>query len=157
MADGEAAEDRAFTEGQLDLFDRLVAALAAAGHPPAASLHAANTAGAIAFPAARHDMVRCGIGLYGYLPGPAGAGRLRRAGGRRAAAPGHVAQGAGGRRARRSTAGERPSYGRLRPLPARSLVATVPIGYADGVPRALFDAGYEVLIGGRAPAPGRAW
>ena len=38
-------------------------------------------------------------------------------------------------------AGERPSYGRLRPLPSRSVVATVPIGYADGVPRALFDAG----------------
>jgi alanine racemase len=47
------------------------------------------------------------------------------------------------------SAGERPSYGRLRPLPTRSLVATVPIGYADGVPRSLFDGGYEVLIGGR--------
>ena len=44
--------------------------------------------------------------------------------------------------------GERPSYGRLRPLPDRSVVATVPIGYADGVPRALFGAGYHVLIGG---------
>ena len=32
-------------------------------------------------------------------------------------------------------AGSRPSYGRLHPLPARSVVATVPIGYADGVPR----------------------
>ncbi len=50
---------------------------------------------------------------------------------------------------RQLEAGERPSYGRRRPLEARSLVATVPIGYADGVPRALFDAGYEVLIGGR--------
>jgi alanine racemase len=28
-------------------------------------------------------------------------------------------------------------------------VATVPIGYADGVPRELFTKGYEVLIGGR--------
>ena len=52
-------------------------------------------------------------------------------------------------------AGERPSYGRLRPLPERSVVATVPIGYADGVPRALFGAGYEVLIGGvRRPLAG---
>jgi alanine racemase len=40
-------------------------------------------------------------------------------------------------------------------LPARSFVATVPIGYADGVPRALFDADYEVLIGGvRRPLAG---
>ena len=45
--------------------------------------------------------------------------------------------------------GERPSYGRLRPLDRRSRVATVPIGYADGVPRALFTNGYGVLIGGR--------
>jgi alanine racemase len=52
-------------------------------------------------------------------------------------------------------AGERPSYGRLRPLPRRSLVATVPIGYADGVPRALFAPGYAVLIGGvRRPLAG---
>ncbi|MGH9067339.1 MAG: alanine racemase C-terminal domain-containing protein, partial [Acidimicrobiales bacterium] len=41
------------------------------------------------------------------------------------------------------------SYGRLRPLPSRSVVATVPIGYADGVPRALFGAGCSVLVGGR--------
>jgi alanine racemase len=52
-------------------------------------------------------------------------------------------------------AGERPSYGRLRALPARSVVATVPIGYADGVPRALFRGGYHVLIGGvRRPLAG---
>ena len=46
-------------------------------------------------------------------------------------------------------AGERPSYGRARPLPESSFVATVPVGYADGVPRRLFDGGGEVLIGGR--------
>ncbi len=35
-------------------------------------------------------------------------------------------------------------------------MATVPIGYADGVPRALFAAGYEVLIGGkRRPLAGQ--
>jgi alanine racemase len=28
-------------------------------------------------------------------------------------------------------------------------VATVPLGYADGVPRRLFDVGGEVLVGGR--------
>src|SRR5271154_2683683 len=67
VADGDRAEDRAYTEGQLDLFDRLVADLAGAGiRVPL--LHAANTAGAIAFPRSRYDMVRCGLGLYGSLP-----------------------------------------------------------------------------------------
>jgi alanine racemase len=50
---------------------------------------------------------------------------------------------------RQLTAGERLSYGRRRPLPADSVVATVPLGYADGVVRALGHAGGQVLIGGR--------
>ncbi len=153
VADGEHAEDRAYTERQLDLFDGLVADLAARG-VTAPVLHAANTAGAIAFPRSRHDMVRCGLGLYGYLPGDtvraafdaqADGDRLRPAMSLKARV---VA-------VRTLEAGERPSYGRLRPLAARSVVATVPIGYADGVPRALFGAGYEVLIGGvRRPLAG---
>ena len=152
VADG-GAEDRAYTEGQLALFDHVVAELGAAG-VTAPLLHAANTAGAIAFPLARHHMVRCGLGLYGYLPGPsvqeafdaqAGGVRLRPA----------MALKARVVAVRLLEAGERPSYGRLRPLPARSLVATVPIGYADGVPRSLFDGGYEVLINGsRRPLAG---
>ncbi len=153
VADGEQAEDRAYTEGQLDLFDRLVADLAAAG-VTVPLLHAANTAGAVAFPRARRDMVRCGIGLYGYLPGPSVAAALE------AQAPGERLVPAMALKARvvavrTLDAGERPSYGRLRALARRSLVATVPIGYADGVPRALFGAGYAVLIGGvRRPLAG---
>ncbi|MGD0748832.1 MAG: alanine racemase [Acidimicrobiales bacterium] len=153
VADGEQAEDRAFTEGQLDHFERLVAGLATQG-VTAPVLHAANTAAGIAFPRSRYDMVRCGLGLYGYLPGDAvraafdtqaGGAQLRPAMSLKARV---VA-------VRTLDAGERPSYGRLRPLPARSLVATVPIGYADGVPRALFGAGYEVLVGGvRRPLAG---
>jgi alanine racemase len=153
VADGDATEDRSYTEGQLDLFDRLVAALAAAGIE-APLVHAANTAGSVAFPRSRRDMVRCGIGVYGYLPG----GTVRRAFEEQAA--GETLRPAMALKARvvavrELEAGERPSYGRRRPLAARSLVATVPIGYADGVPRSLFDAGYEVLIGGvRRPLAG---
>ncbi len=153
VADGEQQEDRAFTERQLDLFDRLVGDLAAAGIS-APLLHAANTAGAVAFPRSRYDLVRCGLGLYGYLPG----GAVREAFDAQAGGEGlHPAMALKARvvAVRTLEAGERPSYGRLRPLPARSVVATVPIGYADGVPRALFDGGYEVLIGGvRRPLAG---
>ncbi len=46
-------------------------------------------------------------------------------------------------------AGERLSYGLRAPLPSDCLVATVPLGYCDGVPRAYFDAGGEVLVNGR--------
>jgi alanine racemase len=48
----------------------------------------------------------------------------------------------------RLEAGARPSYGRIKPLSSDALVATVPIGYADGYPRRLSMEG-SVLIGGR--------
>jgi alanine racemase len=153
VADGEHAEDRDYTEGQLDLFDALVGDLADAG-VTVPLLHAANTAGAVAFARARRDMVRCGIGLYGYLPSPPVVAALE------SQLPGERLVPAMALKARVVAvrvleAGERPSYGRLRALERRSLVATVPIGYADGVPRALFGAGYEVLIGGlRRPLAG---
>ena len=153
VADGERVEDGAFTEGQLDLFDRLVADLAAAGIT-APLLHAANTAGTVAFPRSRYDLVRCGLGLYGYLPGGPVRGAFdEQVGGRRLRPA--MALKARVVAVRTLGAGERPSYGRLRPLPTRALVATVPIGYADGVPRRLFDGGFEVLIGGvRRPLAG---
>jgi alanine racemase len=110
-------------------------------------VHAANTAGAIAFPDSRYDMVRCGIGLYGYLPGPAVRAAFTAAG----AQPLRPAMSLKARvvAVRTLKAKARPSYGRRRALPTSAVVATVPIGYADGVPRQLFSAGYHVLIGGR--------
>ncbi len=146
VADGASAEDRGFTLGQLERFDQLQAELQALGFD-APVVHAANTAGAIAFPTSRYGMVRCGIGLYGCLPGPTVAAALAAAG--VPALRPAMSLKARVVAVRTLEAGERPSYGRLRPLPTRSVVATVPIGYADGVPRQLFTAGYEVLIGGR--------
>jgi alanine racemase len=146
VADGEGSEDRDFTLEQLATFDRLIAELHAAGIDPDV-LHAANTAGAVAFPTARYGMVRCGIGLYGYPPGPSIASALATA----SSEPLRPVMSLRARvvSVRTLPAGARPSYGRLRPLPEESVVATVPIGYADGVPRALFTEGYGVLIGGR--------
>jgi alanine racemase len=146
VADGGSAEDRAFTLGQLEQFERIRSELEALGLS-AAVLHAANTAGAIAFPESRFDMVRCGLGIYGCLPGPVVGAAFEAAGGE-ALRPAMSLK-AQVVSVRNLEAGERPSYGRLRPLPRRSSVATVPIGYADGVPRELFTKGYEVLIGGR--------
>jgi alanine racemase len=145
VADGESTDDRDFTLGQLASFDAVLRNLDGA-HALPDLVHAANTAGAIAYPTARYNMVRCGIGLYGCLPGPAVTAAL--------AATGATLRPALSLRARVVSVrmleeGARPSYGRLRPLPRRSVVATVPLGYADGVPRALFTRGYSVLIGGR--------
>ena len=147
VAEGESDEDRRFTAGQLSEFDGVLKALEVAGAIPAVR-HAANSAGAIAWPGARYDLVRCGITLYGELPaehlGAALAARTHGQGLRPV-----LSLRARVSALRRLPAGSRPSYGRLRPLPVDSIVATVPLGYADGLPRALFGGGAEVLVGGR--------
>jgi alanine racemase len=147
VADGVTDEDRRFTAAQLTLFDEIVALLGA--RPPL--LHAANTAGALAWAPARYDMVRCGIGMYGYAPSDAMADGREDEDVKSAIASLRPVLSLKARvsAVRELEAGERPSYGRRRPLAARALVATVPIGYADGVPRRLFDVDCPVLVGGR--------
>ena len=115
--------------------------------------HAANTAGAIRFPASRYDMVRCGIGIYGYAPAPDVDATLAAAG----LSPLEPALSltATVSAVHHLPAGARPSYGRRRALPQSATVATVPLGYADGVPRSFFDHDLHVLIGGvRRPLAG---
>jgi len=132
-----------FTDLQCERFRGVVDELTREGlRPPL--IHAANSAGALAHPQTRHDLVRCGIALYGVAPGPALAGvepvaDLRPALSLRAQVS----------FVKRVPAGEAVSYGLRRTLEETSTVATVPVGYADGVPWRLGVSGGEVLIGGR--------
>jgi len=104
-------------------------------------VHAANTAAALDLGDTRLDMVRVGLGVYGLRPDRGTAAELPLRPAMRVLS--EVAL------VRRLPAGERPSYGRRRPLPADATVATVPIGYADGVCRRLAEVGGVVLIRGR--------
>ena len=134
-------EDANFTKVQIDRFEKVIQPY------PVPMTHLANTAGAILFPHSRRNMVRCGIGIYGVHPGQStiGAVDLRQA----MRIISRVVF------TRRLPAGERPSYGRIRPLAVGSTVATVPVGYADGVPRNLAARGGQVLIRGhRYPLAG---
>jgi alanine racemase len=128
-----------FTAEQLSRFEAAIAACEEAGHRPRLR-HAANSAGTIAHPAARYDLVRCGISVYGLAPSPALAGRvdLRPA----MAIKSRVTQ------VKTVPAGDGISYGLRHRFDKDSSVATVPIGYADGLTRRLSAVGGEVLIGG---------
>lgn len=135
--------DDPFTGQQLDAFDAVVAELAAGGvRPPL--LHAANSAGAMFHPRSRYDLVRCGVALYGLAPAAEHARHPVVAGLRPAlslkARVTHVKE---------VDAGERCSYGLRYRLAERSVIATIPIGYADGVTRSLSARGGCVLVGGR--------
>lgn len=140
--------DNGFTLTQLERFEDALKSIAAAGLPAPGRVHAANSAGALAWPSSRLDMVRCGIALYGYSPSPELAGIVASltGGERLRPALSMVAKVAS---VRELGAGERVSYGLCKPLASRSLVATVPLGYADGIPRAYFSSGGSVLLGGR--------
>jgi alanine racemase len=129
-----------YTGAQLERFEEARRALADAGVTPKL-VHAANSAGAIAHPAARYDMVRAGIALYGEAPSAEVGANI----GLRPALS---------LKARVSfvkplAAGERVSYGRRWQTERDTILATVPLGYADGVTRRLSAVGGEVLIGGR--------
>ena len=126
---------------QIEAFEHVLSELALAGHRPPL-VHAANSAAALALPASRFDLVRVGIAVYGISPGPAldqPAAALGPALSLRARVS-HVKQ---------VNAGDRISYGLRHQFTTNATVATLPLGYADGVPRRLFAAGGEVLIGGR--------
>jgi alanine racemase len=138
-----AAEDPAhddYTAHQIALFEAVRGELAARGIEPP-MVHAANSGGLLAHPEAHYDLVRCGIALYGIAP--------------RACMP--EAEGlvpAMSLKARvsfvkRVAAGEPISYGLHHVCEKPSVIATVPIGYYDGVSRRLGLVGGEVLIGGR--------
>lgn len=85
--------------------------------------------------------MRCGIAIYGIAPSAELDGRL----------PLKPALSLKARVSyvRRLVAGERLSYGLRYGLDVPSTVVTVPVGYADGVPRRLGEVGGEVLVGGR--------
>ncbi|MEX2626819.1 MAG: alanine racemase [Ilumatobacteraceae bacterium] len=139
--------DHPMNRVQLERFDEVVeqvaARLVAAGEDPSALLvHAANSAGALAHPATRRSFVRAGIAVYGISPGPGVdhlAAELRPVM-RLAARVSHV---------KPVRAGTGISYGLQHTFEHDTTVATVPLGYADGVPRRLGTTGGAVLVRGR--------
>ena len=125
---------------QLSAFITVLEDLSLRGiNPPL--VHAANSAGALANEPSRFTMVRLGIAMYGLRPG-AGVADLC------AGLIPALSLKARVSAVRWVEAGEAVSYGLVRPLTQGSLIATVPIGYADGVPRALGRTNIQVLLNG---------
>lgn len=126
---------------QMTLFSDTLDAMRNDGITPS-MVHASNSAAALARPDSRFDMVRLGISMYGLSPGKGVAEHLE---GLRPVMQlkGRVSS------VRWIDAGEAVSYGLRVPVSSRTLIATVPLGYADGVPRSLWSTGVTALVGGR--------
>jgi alanine racemase len=133
------------TGEQLACFDGVLAAARAAGAAPRV-VHAANSAAALRFPAARHDMVRPGIALHGNGPvgPPVELGRLRQV----MQLESEVAQ------IRDVGIGQAVSYGGVWRAVRPSRIAVVPVGYADGYPRRLTGSADALVRGRRCPVVG---
>ncbi len=129
-----------YTAEQLERFGAVLDELRAR-RIPTGTVHACNTAGAIEWPAARFDLVRVGIGCYGLAPSDELEGRveLRPAMSVKARVS-HV---------KTVPAGARLSYGLRYETAAETRIVTVPVGYADGVPRELSHVGGSALVRGR--------
>ncbi len=132
--------DNPYTTEQLARFDAVLDELDRADlRPPLA--HAANSAGLLVA-GARYDLVRIGIACYGLPPAPTVTDAdltLRPALSLRARVT----------FVKSLPTGARVSYGLRSEVGTSGRVATVPAGYADGVPRSLGMVGGEVLIRGR--------
>jgi len=133
--------DNDFTTRQMARFD---AALQGVAGPRSI----ANSAGILAWPAARRDWVRPGLAIYGSSPLPS----------RDAASLGlRPAMALDSRliSVRQYAAGERVGYGGTYVCPERMPIGVVAVGYADGIHRA-FANGTPVIVGGqRVPLAGR--
>jgi len=143
-------EEQDFTEQQIARFVEAVDSVRRRGiNPPI--VHASNSPGIVAFPHADFDAVRPGIILYGAHP-------LENLGGK-------VSRNIRVRGAltlktqivflKQTNAGEPISYSRTFTTQRKSLIATIPIGYADGYSRILSNKGEACVRGLRVPVVGR--
>lgn len=142
--DGEDGE--AFTRSQFESFTRLISLLGERG-VTFRWRHCCNSAATLEYPDMHLDMVRPGIILYGLAPSPQLRGKydLRPVMHLRTVVS----------MVKPLEKGATVSYGRTFTAEHDMLLATAPIGYADGYPRVL-SGRQELLINGRrAPIVGR--
>ena len=137
--------DPASTERALRLFDDGRRALLESGQP-LALCHLANSAATLDLPSSHFDMVRPGLMLYGAVPAQrfAGLADLRPAL-TWATAVSHL---------KVVPAGTPISYGHRWTARRESVIATLPVGYADGYRRALANISFVLLGGKRCPSAG---
>ncbi len=144
------ARDLDATREQLRRFAEAEHKIARAGLVPRVK-HAANSAATLRLPEARFDIVRPGIAIFGISPfehadldGASLARELRPVMKVRSEI---VAL-------RDIPAGESIGYGHTWKAERPTVIATIPMGYADGLPRGLSNKGHVLIRGKRAPIAG---
>ena len=124
MATSDSMDNQDFALYQIQLFEKLAAKIVAELNINPIK-HLLNTSGISNFPEAQYDMVRLGIGLYGVSNDPQEQRFLENVGTLKSI----ISQ------IRVINEGESVGYGRRFIAQKKSTIATIPIGYADGISR----------------------
>ncbi|EIM62231.1 alanine racemase [Desulfobacter postgatei] len=139
--------DKTHVKGQLARFNDMVAMLADMGIHPEIR-HAANSAALLELPEAHFDMVRPGIAMYGMAP----SGEVDITGHKLVPIMSITAKVIYVKAVPKDFS---ISYGSTHVTAAPTVIATVPIGYADGYSRLLSNQGQMLIKGQKAPIVGR--
>ncbi len=154
FADIEDTTDHGFANRQQARFDAFVRRLADLGHGDICR-HMSCSASAVLWETSHRDLARVGIAAYGVWPSRETLVSARLAGRQdldlRPAMTWKVRLS----QVKAVPAGETVGYGRTWLAPTDSRIAILPVGYADGYPRALSGRAHVLVRGRRAPVRGR--
>ena len=141
LASSEDPAEDDFTRSQINLFTEMADQITRVLNYPVLR-HMVNSAGIHRFPEAHFDMIRLGIGLYGVGSVPEEQSRLRNVSTLKSV----VTQ------VKHIAAGETIGYNRKGLVEKDTVIAIVPVGYADGLNRRLGNGCGKLYINGK-PAP----
>ncbi len=135
LAGSEEVQHDAFTRNQIDLFKKIYKSISnALSYFPTS--HILNSSGIIRFPNAQMDMVRLGIGLYGYDSTTLIQKKLLSISTLKAT----ISQ------IKTLEKGQTIGYSRRGKANTKTIIATLSIGYADGLNRACGNGRFSVLL-----------
>ncbi len=151
------ASDKKFTQAQIDSLNKVISGLRSR-NITIPEIHLAATEGTLRYPEAQFDAVRIGIGLYGYYDYKTAEDDLKPPLSLTSqiikiepvlSLSTKIAQ------LKNISIGDSVSYKRTFTAKEDMQIAVIPIGYADGIPRALSNIGEVLVKGKRAKIIGR--
>lgn len=146
FADAENLEDPSFTKAQFKTFMNVVSFLEE-NDIKFNLRHCCNTAATLAYPEFHLDMIRTGISIYGYHPDKSMENTLDLKPIMKLTT--HAAF------IKTISKGDTVGYGRTYTAESKRTIATILLGYADGIPRQLSNRWYLTANGEKAPIVGR--
>ncbi len=138
--------DKTFARNQVEMFDGVVREIEVSG-VKIPKRHLANSAAILDLPETYYDLVRPGIMIYGLYPSPEVSHSIELKPAMSFATKVTFVK--------KVPPGNSISYGRTFTTGKETVVATLPVGYADGYSRLLSGRGEVLIKGYRAPLIGR--